>query len=95
MVWIQLIVAVLLLVALLIAFYLIIRSLQHTWGLINNVTGKNAMFYGGLLLFMPSQFNQRGNMHRIKLLNTLKLLFPLSLILFGGSYFLNNYGGSV
>lgn len=93
--WIQVILAVLLLIAFPIAFYLVVKSIQHMWGLINNITGRYAMFYGGLLLFMPSQFNEQGNMHRIKLINTLKWLVPLFIILFGGSYVLNHSGGSV
>ena len=59
--------AIILIITFVTFFYLILKALYHGFNMINNVTGKYASFLGPLVLFMPSQFNEEGNKHRIKL----------------------------
>ena len=49
------------------AFIFTIKTIYHMWFVVTNVTGKYASFLGAFLLFMPSQFNEIGNKHRIAL----------------------------
>ena len=49
------------------AFILTAKATYHMYHVVTNVTGKYSNFFGPLLLLMPSQFNEKGNRHRIAL----------------------------
>lgn len=66
------------------AFYFVVRSIFHMYKVVTNITGKYASFYGPLLLLMPSQLNEKGNEHRIKLLYCLVWVILTFVVLFGG-----------
>lgn len=43
------------------------KAIYHTYHILTNITGKYSGLFGVLLLLMPSQFNEKGNRHRIAL----------------------------
>ena len=62
----EIIKAIILLLAFISFLYFTGKTLYHGFNMINNVTGKYASFFAPLILFMPSQFNEEGNKHRVK-----------------------------
>ena len=71
------------LLAIVTGLYLTGKMVFHMHKVVTNVTGKYASFLGALLLFMRSQFNEVGNIHRTKLLR----LLPLLLLAYGIAFF--------
>ncbi len=63
-------------------FILTGKAIYHMWFVVTNITGKYANFLGPLLLFMPSQFNDVGNKHRVSLGPTLIGVLVCWLVLF-------------
>ena len=55
-----------LVVAFVSSLYFTGKTIYHMFHMINNITGKYANFLAPFVLFMPSQFNEEGNKHRIK-----------------------------
>ena len=49
------------------ALILTATAIYHMYHAVTNVTGKYSGFFGALLLLMPSQFNEKGNKHRVAL----------------------------
>ena len=49
------------------ALILTAKAIYHMYHVVTNVTGKYSGFFGALLLLMPSQFNEKGNKHRVAL----------------------------
>ena len=58
------------------------KAIYHTYHVVTNATGKYSGLFGVLLLLMPSQFNEKGNRHRIALGPTLLWLMACWLVLF-------------
>jgi len=59
--------AIILLLAIVSCLYLTGKAIYHMYHMLNNITGKYANFLAPFVIFMPSQFNEEGNQHRIKL----------------------------
>jgi len=76
------------LVAFASAMYLTGKFIYHMLHIVRNVTGKYAYFLGALLLFMPSQFNEVGNLHRAKLLNIFPFMFLSYSVVFGIKFYI-------
>ena len=62
----ELVKAIILLLAFVSCFYFTAKAIYHMFHMLNNIIGKYANFLAPLVLFMPSQFNEEGNKHRIK-----------------------------
>ncbi len=64
------------------AFFFTAKSIYHMYYVVTNVKGKHAYLLGAFLLFMPSQFNEKGNRHRNALAQTLVIVIACWVILF-------------
>ena len=62
------------------------KVIFHVYKVVTNVTGKYTSLFGAALLFMPSQFNEEGNFHRVQLLRWLPWVVVSDTILFGLKY---------
>lgn len=58
------------------------KAIYHTYHVVTNVTGKYSGFFGALLLLMPSQFNEKGNKHRVALGPAILALMACWLVLY-------------
>ena len=58
----------------------------HMYKAVTNITGKYSSLFGVLSLVMPSQFNEEGNIHRVKLLKWLPVVAISYSILFSLKY---------
>lgn len=47
-------------------FYFAVKAIFHTHNMLNNVTGKYQNIFAPLIIFMPGQFNEKGNENRVK-----------------------------
>ena len=74
------------------AMYFTIRLTFHMYKIVMNVTGKYASFYGPFILAMPKQFNDEGNLHRIKFLKLIPWLALSYVVCFGVLYILESKG---
>ena len=64
------------------AMALTAKAIYHMYHVVTNVTGKYASFLGPFLLFMPNQFNETGNKHRVALVPVLLGVLACWLVLF-------------
>ena len=64
------------------AFFFTGKAIFHLYHVLTNVTGKYSGFFGPLLLLMPSQFNDKGNKHRVALGPTLFALMVCWFVLY-------------
>lgn len=49
------------------ALILTAKAIYHMYHVVTNGTGKYSGLFGPLALLMPSQFNEKGNKHRVAL----------------------------
>lgn len=64
------------------ALILTAKAIYHMYYVVTNVTGKYSGLFGVLLLLMPSQFNEKGNKHRVALGPVLLGLMACWLVLY-------------
>ena len=64
------------------AFIFTVKAIYHMYHVLTNVTGKHSGFFGAFLLLMPSQFNEKGNKHRVALGTTLLVVIACWLVLY-------------
>lgn len=64
------------------AVYFTGKAFFHMYHMVTNTTGKYASFLGPFVLLSPSQFNSKGNQHRIALGTTFLGLFVCWIVLF-------------
>ena len=64
------------------------KAIFHTYHVVTNITGKYASFLGPFVLLSPSQFNSKGNQHRVALgTNFLGLFVCWTVLLVVGNVF--------
>ena len=73
-------------IVIIIAFILIVifvlKGIYHTYHLSMNTKGKYSSYLGFFLFFMPNQFNDIGNKHRISLIYSIAILGTCWFVLF-------------
>ena len=66
-----------------VVIFFFFKMMWHFWYMNQNLIGKYSGFIGPFVLFMPNQFNNKGNEHREKFIKFLALVLVSFLCFFG------------